>query len=171
MGNQQTICCADTTGRLELDSSSDDLSHSAARGKPRLLRRFIDTIRPAGRRDQVGPQQPPSSFFRGKFASSNLEMEMEVDPSAAMVETRKTSQATTFGWDDSVQSPPGPPPQQQLRSMSSMSSTNSGFGERAREGRSDRLTRRTSYCSDREGIEDERERLEPEGNTFREATE
>lgn len=177
MGNQQTICCADTTGRmdLELASSSGDLSHTG-RGKPRLLRRFIDTIRPVGRRDQVGPhhhqQQQMPGFFKGKFASPT--MEIEVDPSMpANVDNRqslpKRNSISAAGWDNAAQGPP-PPPQEQLRSLSSMS-TSSGFGERARETRSDRFTRRASYCSDREGCEDERERLEPEGTTFQEATE
>lgn len=179
MGNQQTMCCADTTGRMELESvsSADGYpQNNGARGKPRMLKRFLDTIRPVnGRRDQVGPQQQPvnNSFFKGKFASSTmqLEMEMETDPSMPAVETRKPR--VTIGLDAAATAAAPAKPEEvaqrhrlQLRSMSSMSSVGDN------ETRSDRcLTRRTSACSGREGCEDERERMEPESDARREATE
>ena len=161
MGNQQTMCCADTTGcqRVELaTTSSFDHANGNPRGRPRLLRRVLDTFRPSPKRDQQ-----KSVLFKGKFASSS--MEMNPVASAAMKDTahheidssahkaRQVSSRTTG---------------HQLRTLSSMS-TQSEMG--VREARCDNLTRRASYCSAREGVETERERLEPEGSFCHEATE
>lgn len=58
----------------------------------------------------------------------------------------------------------------QLRSLSSMS-TQSEVGERTREARSECVTRRTITSSAREGVEEERERLDTEGGFCHEAME
>jgi hypothetical protein len=171
------MCCADTTGcqRVDLEAmSSFEHSH---RGKPRLLRRVIDTFRPSPRRDQQ-----KSVSFKGKFASSTMEMK----PTTA-AENDTLQELGSAYRPRARQEPLSPlssshqssPPQQslnrpnhhQLRTLSSMS-THSEMGDRITEARSDKqLTRRTSYCSAREDVEDERERLEPEGSLCNEATE
>ena len=150
MGNQPTtICCADTTGRVDIASTSSYEN----RGKPRLLRRVIDTFRP------VPKGQPTSGFFKGKFASSTMEMETTT-PGAPQARSGSIKMQQTLHNQDSRQ----PPPDAHLRSLSSMSTQSEVGGERYKEARSDMLSRRSSYCSAREGVEDEREQLEPEGD-------
>jgi len=178
---------------VELVPTSSFEGGQQARGKTRLLRRVVEAFRQTPRRDQVGYHQP-SSFFKRKFASSNMEVDpfMMVDNILSSAEKfdenkqkggRVKKMYAANGGDahpsDLSQAIPStqhvdiaPIPQSQLRSLSSISAQ-SEFGERAREARSEhQVTRRTSYCSDREGIEEEREPLEPKGNVpIREAME
>jgi hypothetical protein len=163
MGNQQAMCCSDHTGFHRSDiaatSSFDMPAHGG--GKPRFLRRVMDTLRPSSRHHMT----QPSKFIKEKFASSNLEMKPLIDD--------KVSRSSGAEYDHKApnasyrlaasQVPSGvPPPQHQLRTFSSIS-TQSELGERMREARSECVTRRASYCSAREDIEDDREPLEPEG--------
>ncbi|CAB9509660.1 expressed unknown protein [Seminavis robusta] len=177
MGNQPTtICCADTTGcqRVELASTSSyENGQNSTRGKPRLLRRVIDTFRPSPR------AQPTSGFFKGKFASSTMAMETVATGHG----TAHTRPASNFNHNthsnnkpyqprhdmhrgnQDISSSRQPPPHSQVRSLSSMSTQSEIGGERYdREARSDMLSRRSSYCSAREGVEEAREQLEPEGD-------
>jgi hypothetical protein len=176
MGNQQTMCCADTTGCHRVDLAATASFEHAHRAKPRLFRRVIDSFRPSPRREQQ-----KSVFFKGKFASSTMELNPTIDAendtpqeltTAYRQRARQESPSLLSSSHQSSSSRQNlnRPTQHQLRTLSSMS-THSEMGERAREARSDRLTRRTSHCSAREDIEDERERLEPEGSFCNEATE
>jgi len=101
----------------------------------------VDAIRTTGRKDQVGPQQSSAGFFKGKFASGQMMLEMEIDPDEPVVETRKMAARKSSIMYSTAPSPP--PQQQQLQSMSSMSTGGSESGERSREARTDRsFTRR-----------------------------
>jgi len=112
----------------------------------------VDAIRTTGRKDQVGPQQSSAGFFKGKFASGQMMLEMEIDPDEPVVETRKMAARKSSIMYSTAPSPP--PQQQQLQSMSSMSTGGSESGERSREARTDRsFTRRLSTGCDREDVE------------------
>jgi hypothetical protein len=176
MGNQHTMCCADTTGCQKVELSTTSSFEHSSRGKPRLLRRVIDTFRPSPKREQQ-----KSVSFKGKFASSTMEMNPILDAekdtiqelgSAYKARNRQesVSQLSSSHQSSSSRQNLNRSSHHQLRSLSSMS-TQSEMGDRVTEARSDKLTRRASYCSAREDIEDERERLEPEGSFSNEATE
>lgn len=170
MGNNPTMCCADHTGceRVDMLHSSSFEAHN--KGKQRLLRRVIETLRPS---------RPPSKFFKDKFASSNLEIKPVVGKKVAndtnedqtegskrmdslyRDETPADSQSQYLPATYAMSSDP-PLPERQVRTFSSMST----FSEiDDRDTRSERVTRRTSFCSSREGVEEEeRRQLEPEGH-------
>lgn len=172
MGNNPTICCADNTGceRMELEPGySFDADNKPVR--QRLLRRVVETLRPV---------RQPGKFLKEKFASSNFEIKPMIskkvanDPHSRSPNIHHRSAQDLphnegfIGLEDScsylprtlAMNMPTPPSNPQLRSFSSLS-TQSEFGDRGRETRCERVTRRTSYCSDREGIEDERHTFEP----------
>lgn len=171
------MCCADHTGYDHGDlspSSSFECLHN--RGKQRFLRRLVETLRPS---------KQASRFLKDRFASSNLEIRPVIskkvanDPTIVKGASAKppakmhslcrdeepadshdrTYLPVTYAMNSA---PPSSHqvPHPHVASFSSMS-LNSEFDER--DTRSERVTRRVSYCSDREGIEEERQPLEPEG--------
>lgn len=142
-----------------------------------MLRKVLDAFHPSPRRDQVAP----TGFIKDKLASPKMEI-VELDPvleshgqeekQTRHVLESQASLLTAGSISRSQVSPNTSRGQYQLRSLSSMSA-HSEIGDRVREARSECVTRRTSYCSAREGIEDRRDpvRMDVEADFFTEAME